>query len=102
MEKGIGPSIAGLQSSLIGVLNIIGPLGCGVSLATVVDCCDVVMGMMPRSNEVIDLIGLLGGSQASLVFSVFIFESDDVWFWLSFVTHHMALNDAIWSFGYLM
>lgn len=28
MVKGIGPSIFGLQGSLIGVLNVVGPLGC--------------------------------------------------------------------------
>lgn len=75
VAKGIGPSIVGLQSSLIELLNIVRPLGCGASLTTVVDG---TMLVMRGSIGIMDLIRLLGVSLALPLFSIVIYENDDV------------------------
>lgn len=75
---------------------------CSTLFMMVVDWCHVVKGVMLGCKYIMDINGLLDISLASPMFMVVIIKSGDVWFWLSFVTHHMALNDAIWSFGYLM
>lgn len=82
VANSIGSSIVDLQTSLIRVLSIVWPLDCGALITTVVDWCDVVMGVMLGSSGIMDLIGLLNVSLASPVFSIDIFKGDDVWFWL--------------------
>lgn len=62
------------------MLIVVGSLDCVGLVTTVVNWCNVVMGVMSSSNNIMDLIGLLGISLASLVFLVVIFEGDDVSF----------------------
>lgn len=75
-------------------MNAIDPLDCGALVTTVFDWSDVVMGVMPGSNGIMDMIGFLGVSLTSSVFSIVIFNSDDVWFWLSFLTHHVVVGSS--------
>lgn len=68
MVEGIDFSIIGLQSLLIMVLIVIGPPDYDAVVTTVVDWLDLVMGVMPGSNGIMDLIRLLDVSLALSVF----------------------------------
>lgn len=62
------------------MLIVVGSLDCVGLVTTVVNWCNVVMGVMSSSNNIMDLIGLLDVLLVSPVFSVVIFKFDDVRF----------------------
>lgn len=52
------------------------------------------MGVMAGSNDIMDLMGLIGVPLAPPMLSVVIFNSCEVCFCLSFITHRKELDDV--------